>query len=29
MGLNKNLALVLVALTMTVAMWMIPETISA
>ena len=29
MGLNKNVVLVVVALTMTFAMWMVPETISA
>ncbi len=29
MGLNRNVVLVLVALTMTFAMWMMPENISA
>lgn len=29
MGLNRNVVLVLVALTMTFAMWMMPESISA
>lgn len=29
MGLNKNVVLVVVALAMTLGMWMMPETISA
>lgn len=29
MAINKNVALVMVALTMTLVMWMVPETISA
>ncbi len=29
MGLNKNVVLVMVALAMTFAMWMMPESISA
>ena len=29
MGMNKNVVLVVVALAMTLGMWMMPETISA
>lgn len=29
MGLNKNIVLVIVAIAMTLGMWMMPETISA